>query len=913
MEVRQRTRAGAGSGGRPANVSLRELFREVAGLPAGERERILDQRRVSATLRADLESLLRYDSATGGSLGRRVSAVAEEAVHWKDGPVSRCCGPYRLVRLLGSGGMGAVYLAERRDGELEQKVAIKLLRADADRPAWRERFLRERQFLAYVNHPSIARLLDVGHAEDGRPYLVMEYVDGIAIDTYAAPLDLRSQLRLFLLVCDGVSHAHGRLIVHRDLKPSNILVDSTGCPKLLDFGIAKLLDMTAEQTRTVERLLTPSYASPEQLRGDAQNTATDIYSLGAVLYKLLTGRPPSDLYPAALTMNQRLAENGVVAVLSRLSPKLPRDIEHILNKALRYEPAERYSSVEAFANDIRAFLESRPVQARSADKWYRARKFLRRHGGGVAAAIVTSAGLLAGLGIANHQREVAEERFHQVRQLATKVLSLDEAPGGLSNGSNAMHEIVAMSTRHLEALMTRARKDQSLALEVGDAYSLLARAQGIDMASGPVQRINAEQSLRKANIFVEPIVNANPANRKALLTAARISHDRMVLAENASRNGEAVAEGRRTVAHLNRFVELGEPSPAEREIISELYYGVALSHKNQYLAEDGIRYARRSIELSRSSPNALRLSLGLSMLADLLRLTGDLEGALAAIREARAALDNARFPTETERRSAWCRVLGREGKILGAASGLSLNRTDEAIAVIQRAYDLLKEWARNEPESAFSRLLFGSLGREFGDVLRLRHPEKALAVYDHSLLRIREVTDNQEARRGEVELLAGSAYALRRLNRNNEAKERIGAAFRLLGEIKDYPADRIAPHTAAYEALRASGDHLAETVQPRDALRVYEDLLEKVMASNPDTKNDLRHAVAMSHIYGSLAGLYCRNGQRDSGEAYAALRVDLWAHWDRKLPGNSFIRRELESARKQKSSRVLNPDLASQR
>src|SRR5204862_506894 len=185
---------------------------------------------------------------------------------------------HRLVQLLGSGGMGTVYLAERRDGEIEQQVAIKLLRADADRPAWRDRFLRERQLLAYLNHPAIARLLDTGHTTDGRPYLVMEHVDGVAIDEYAATLDQRARLRLFLLVCDGVSHAHRHLIIHRDLKPSNILVNASGHPKLLDFGIARLLDVTADETRTVERLMTPNYASPEQLRGDMQTTATDIYS-----------------------------------------------------------------------------------------------------------------------------------------------------------------------------------------------------------------------------------------------------------------------------------------------------------------------------------------------------------------------------------------------------------------------------------------------------------------------------------------------------------------------------------------------------------------------------------------------------------------------------------------------------------
>src|SRR5439155_64042 len=201
---------------------------------------------------------------------------------------------YRLIRRLGSGGMGEVYLAERDDGEIQQQVAIKMLRAGADRPAWQERFLRERQLLSYLNHPSVARLFDAGHTESAQPYLVMEYVEGVPIDVSAEGKSLREQLTLFLKICEGVAHAHRHLIIHRDLKPSNILVDPSGQPKLLDFGIAKLLDETSDQTKTVERLLTPGYASPDQMRGGIQTTATDVYSLGAVLDKMLTGRSPHE-------------------------------------------------------------------------------------------------------------------------------------------------------------------------------------------------------------------------------------------------------------------------------------------------------------------------------------------------------------------------------------------------------------------------------------------------------------------------------------------------------------------------------------------------------------------------------------------------------------------------------------------
>src|SRR5215471_8623185 len=215
---------------------VRDLFHELVDLPHDQQKKVLSERTMAADVRAEVESLLSFD-------------LVEE-------PAKMQWGPYRAVGVLGTGGMGTVYLAERTDGEIQQKVAIKLLRSDVDRPAWRSRFLKERQFLAYLNHPCIARLIDAGHTENGRPYLVMEYVDGIPIDDYTAKMELRQQLALFLQVCDGVSYAHHTLIIHRDLKPSNILVDKSGQPKLLDFGIAKLLDDTKNRTQTVERLLT---------------------------------------------------------------------------------------------------------------------------------------------------------------------------------------------------------------------------------------------------------------------------------------------------------------------------------------------------------------------------------------------------------------------------------------------------------------------------------------------------------------------------------------------------------------------------------------------------------------------------------------------------------------------------------
>jgi len=318
-------------------------------------------------------------------------------------------GAYRLVELIGRGGMGAVYLAERVDQEFEHQVAIKLVAAGLDAPIVHQRFLAERQILARFDHPHIARLYEGGTTADGRPYFVLEYVQGTPIDRYCneRKLDLEARLELFLKVCDAVAYAHRNLVVHRDLKPGNILVDRAGSPKLLDFGIAKVLDPSSmpfelEATRTAQRPMTPGYASPEQVGGKPITTATDVYSLGVLLYKLLTGELPHafpNLAPTAMLEVLRrapgsAAEMLLLAAKSAAASEAPQfgdaspaqtarrvagDLDNILAKTLRFEPEARYLSVTALADDLRRFLAGENVQATRGSAVYRLRKAVRRY------------------------------------------------------------------------------------------------------------------------------------------------------------------------------------------------------------------------------------------------------------------------------------------------------------------------------------------------------------------------------------------------------------------------------------------------------------------------------------------------------------------------------------------------------
>ncbi|MGH9853116.1 MAG: tetratricopeptide repeat protein [Blastocatellia bacterium] len=380
---------------------VEELFLTVADRPAAEREAYLT--RVCGgdeELRHEVLSLLARDT-NEDFIEKPIAGVAVSlSPEPGDDAAGSRIGPYRLTRLVGRGGMGAVYEAVRDDDQFQQQVAIKLIKGGMDSDFVRERFLRERQILASLDHPHIARLLDGGATAEGQPYFVMEFVAGEPIIEYCRQrkLSLDEKLKLFRDVCSAVQHAHQKLVVHRDLKPSNILVTAEGAPKLLDFGIAKLLASdpgeAVTRTETAVRLMTPDYASPEQVRGGQITTATDVYALGAVLYELLTTRRPHQFATySPLEIERAICDTEAprpseaarhqTGAPPRLARQLAGDLDNIVLMALRKEPARRYQSVEQFSEDIRRYLTGLPVVARKDTFRYRAGKFARRHKAGV--------------------------------------------------------------------------------------------------------------------------------------------------------------------------------------------------------------------------------------------------------------------------------------------------------------------------------------------------------------------------------------------------------------------------------------------------------------------------------------------------------------------------------------------------
>jgi serine/threonine protein kinase len=386
--------------------------------------------------------------------------------------------------------MGVVYRARRSDDVFKKDVAIKVVKRGMDTDAILRRFRHERRILASLEHPYIARVLDGGSTEGGLPYLVMEYVDGRPVTAYSNQLGLglHERLQLFQRICEAVEHAHRNLIVHRDLKPSNILVDTQGHPRLLDFGIAKILDETDSGlllTTINQRLFTPAYASPEQVKGEPVTVASDVYCLGLVLYELLTGCPAQTLQAAtpAATLKavceEEIRPPSQAARLARSSgsaapvapERLGGDLDRIVLMAVEKEPRLRYGSVEQLASDIRNFQESRPILARPQTVRYRTVKFVRRHRGALAAAAVIVLSLLGGIAYSTYQARRAEARFQQVRKLAnTFVFDVDDAIQPLAGSTKARQLLVSTGLEYLDSLAAEAGGDPDLQLDLAQAY-----------------------------------------------------------------------------------------------------------------------------------------------------------------------------------------------------------------------------------------------------------------------------------------------------------------------------------------------------------------------------------------------------------------------------------------------------------
>ena len=509
---------------------------------------------LEAPINIDVHTL----EAGADTIARRI----DKAFDW----TNRQLGAYRITQEIARGGMGGVFKAVRADDQYQKQVAIKTIRPGMDSSLVIERFKAERQILANLDHPNIARLIDGGTTEEGIPYLVMEYVEGLAIDTYcdSKSLPINERLALFRTVCSAVHFAHQRLVVHRDLKPSNILVDEQAQVKLLDFGIAKLLDPTvlddngkAQANPTIANAMTPAYASPEQIKGEAITTSSDVYALGVLLYRLLTGKSPyknDTTKPLELAKEivdtdperpstvvtrsvsprpsqQSVDTEKVIRTLDtkRLQRELKGDLDNIILMALRKDPLRRYASVEQFSADVNHHLNDLPVIARANTFVYRAKKFVQRNTLLTTLSVVALFTLVGGVIATSHQANIArqaqaraEQHFASVRKLAnSNMFDVHDAIKDLPGATPAREILVKNATQYLDQLSLETN-DPALAAEIASGYDRLADVQGGWRAANLGDSSAAERSFRKSIMLREKVAAANAGDvdtRRALIVS----------------------------------------------------------------------------------------------------------------------------------------------------------------------------------------------------------------------------------------------------------------------------------------------------------------------------------------------------------------------------------------------------------
>ncbi len=547
----------------PVPLTTRDLFERALDLPVEQRRDFLKAEcGENAARRWRLERMLAADSnpnpdwqfAAMEAFARR--GGTEPAPDYSE----RSLGPYRLLARIGSGGMGVVYKAVREDDQYRQTVAIKILPGGFDTPDRVERFRHERQILANLVHPHIARLLDGGTTDEGLPYLVLDFVEGLPLDRFVQqrPLPLADRLRLFQKIADAVQFAHRNLVVHCDLKPANILVEPDGTPKLLDFGISQLLEEGRLSRTATAPLMTPEYASPEQVLGKPITTATDVYALGVLLFTLLTGRRPYETGGEnAADVTRAVCENALDTGI------LPGEIGNIIAMATRKEPVRRYTSVEQFSADIGRYLEHRPVLARRDTFRYRAGKYVRRNAIALTLAALAIATAGSAITVSLLQSRRAARRFDEVRGLSHYLMfEVYDGLAALPGSTPLRKAVVAQALQYLDRLANDAGDDPALAGEIADSYLRLGMVLGHPYSPNLGDTDGALASMSRARAILEPLVRKFPDRPRFASSLSTVYRRQAVVLTRKDQPRQSVEAARQAVSIMEasgRAVPLDAP------------------------------------------------------------------------------------------------------------------------------------------------------------------------------------------------------------------------------------------------------------------------------------------------------------------------------------------------------------------
>ena len=782
---------------------------------------------------------------------------------------------FRILHSIGSGGMGTVYLAEHAGDGFKQLVALKLIKRGMDTSAVLKRFLMERRILAQLDHPNIARMLDGGSTEDGLPYFVMEYVQGDEIRKYANAnnLGLEERLQLFRTVCSAVSSSHQKLVIHRDIKPTNILVTKDGKPKLLDFGIAKLISLdwsSDEATLTQFRVLTPEYASPEQMDGGAVSTATDVYSLGVVLYELLTGSRPfsfrekdgraiADIAltteppkPSVIAYESSRPTNGTRQRLvhktlfrpahttfAAFEPsRLRGDLDNIILKAIRHEPERRYQSVQEFSGDIRRWLDGLPVNATSDSRRYRFRKFCYRHRTAVLASVIAAIVLITASGVtgwqysvARDQQAKAEARFQSIRLVARSLLNeTSKELENLPQSAEIRDSIVERAIALLNSLSVDENTDPEFLDEVANAYEQLAHIRN--------------WKLRKTS---EAIADY----RKALSLRERVIR-------HAPENFTAREKLSSTLSGLCEVYDLvGDSEEAER-----LRSRIVENHRSMLLIEPG-------------NPKTMyALSAGLDDLATRIEASSP-EQAAAYRSESLTILTYALGHLPAERLSAADTELYVSMNMLQGFLLDKLGRPDEALAIFHQGLETAKSSYLADDSQLYLFNHAARLSRMIADIHISRNDwAKALENYEFSLRWIKDHRGNPKLsartlRSGEAIYTVRIGRALYKLGRKTEAMTRVAEGLKL---HFDYAADYANDASILIyspEILSTASAYFAESGRIEPGQEMWQKFARKVSGFLERNPND-------AQMSGLLA--FAKESEGDLVSAYSSQSNSLWTH-----------------------------------
>ncbi len=936
---------------------VEEIFHTAVERNAAERDDYLTEAcGDDAELRREVESLLAYETTNPfqqAIRGAARSLTIEQGLPQEPGDnlIGRRIGAYRITGLIGRGGMGAVYLGERDDAQFTQQAAIKIIKRGMDTDFIRDRFLRERQILASLDHPHIARLLDGGATEDGLPYFVMEHVDGVAITDYceANRLSITERLKLFRQVCAAVQHAHQKLVVHRDLKPSNILVNHDGAPKLLDFGVAKLLASDAGQTQTAteQRMLTPDYASPEQVRGRQITTAADIYSLGVVLYELLTHRRPHEFKTASPAEIERAIcetepakpsdavslETVSAGPTAKLQKQLAGDLDNIVMMAMRKEPERRYHSIEQFSEDIRRHLEGLPVSARADTFTYRAGKFVRRHRLVVAAAALVALSLIGGIvattlaaRTARAERARAERRFEQVRKLSnTFLFNFHDEIQYLPGSTRAREKVVRTALEYLDSLAREAGEDADLQLELADAYLRLGKAQGVRFTASLGQTGAALESFRKSMAHAQKAAAQLPNDPRPLKALAAAY---TYVGVSQTGNGdlasglETFREGARVAEQLERAPGIGQQEMSaviglfeqkgEAELLARDIEALLLSYRKALQVDE-----RMNAQFP-NAPSRHSLSLRYARMGDALAEQGDLQATMENYRKAvgirdelvRQHPDNTLFKRELALLYDWM------GHYSGSPFKLNLGDRDAAEMYYRKCLAIAAELAAADPENAVAQMDLSFSYEHLADALADVSPGQAAGLYRRALAITRALLEKSPRefryRRRQATQLRSLATPLRNLgDRRGAAHHLRQAREQLQPLLSEYPKHAGLQLDNHWMSL-SQGDLSQANGQLEEALANYTDAMTQARQATAGRPNDLQWRWRLADSYSRLGQYHsslASHPRVSSANRLAHLReargwlsqaLEVWDGWTQRGASSAF-----DGARREHAARAL--------